>query len=70
MVTFSYIAKKILDECKFPEIKGKICRALPYSIKFAKTHTKDEVVDKSCSIFVKGFKMAKWTHSDLYKAFK
>lgn len=60
----------MLEEHRFPEIKGKVCRVLPYSIKFAKTQSKDESVDKSCSIFVKGFLKAKWTHAELFKHFE
>lgn len=51
-------------------IKGQVCRVLPYSLKFVKTLSKDEAVDKSCSVFVKGFAKAQWSHADLFKNFE
>lgn len=51
------------QEIRFPEIKGRVCRALPYE--------KDQKVkyDSNACIFVKGFGHH-WTHKDLYSAFE
>lgn len=51
-------ARRLLD-IKFPELHGKVCRALPY----------DKDLLRNCAtgsnIFVKGFS-SYWTHKDLY----
>lgn len=53
----------LLERIRFPEIKGKTCRALPYK--------KDLVVKLSSktSLFVKGFNKS-WSHSSLYELFQ
>lgn len=55
-------ARRLLQDIKFPELQGKVCRALPY----------DKELLRNCSpksnIFVIGFG-ENWTHKDLYDAF-
>ena len=60
-----------MQEQKFPKVKGKVCRLLPYSLKFLAQQKKElaEGLENSL-VYVKGFLTAKWTHQDLYDAFK
>jgi len=55
-------ARKLVTELKFPELHGKVCRALPY----------DKDLLRNCApksnIFVKGFG-SHWSHKDLYDNF-
>lgn len=55
-------ARRLMNEIKFPELHGKVCRALPY----------DKDLLRNCApksnIFVKGFGNH-WKHSDLHEAF-
>lgn len=52
-----------MKEIRFPEIGGKLCRALPYE--------KGELrkFDSKASVFVKGFEK-NWTHKDLFSYFQ
>ena len=56
-------ARRLLNDIKFPELHGKVCRALPY----------DKELLRSCepksNVFVKGFGV-RWSHKDLHKAFE
>jgi len=56
-------ARRLLNDIKFPELHGKVCRALPY----------DKELLRSCeptsNVFVKGFSVH-WSHKDLHKAFE
>lgn len=65
------IAKKAVEEFRFPIIKGKMCRVIPYSAEFQKIDgcKNAAALSDSCQIYVKGFAKANWTHVDLYKAF-
>ena len=47
---------------RYPEIMGKICRALPYE----KDSTRR--VDSNAGIFVKGFGKS-WSHKELFENF-
>ncbi len=55
-------ASKLVTELKFPELHGKVCRALPY----------DKDLLRNCApksnIFVKGFG-SHWSHKDLHDNF-
>ncbi len=67
------IAKRALEEMRYPSIKGVQCRVLPYSQKFAKLQSKagdGQTEERETYIFVKGFQRARWLHSDLHKAFE
>lgn len=57
------LARKLSKEIRFPEIKGKVCRALPYEKEFSKN------IDSDSSIFVKGFDKS-WTHKTLFDVFE
>jgi len=59
---FSFLARKLLKDIRFPEVCGKVCRALPYDRDSKK-------YDSKGSIFVKGLNR-EWTHKDLYECFK
>lgn len=56
-------ARKLLTEIKYPELHGKICRALPYDKELLRG-----CVPKS-NVFVKGF-TSHWSHKDLHENFK
>ncbi|CDW91187.1 cytochrome b5-like heme steroid binding domain containing protein [Stylonychia lemnae] len=59
-----YVARKLLKDIRYPEIRGKVCRVMPYE--------KDLIskkFDSKSSLFIKGFKKD-WTHKDLYEFFK
>lgn len=56
-------ARKLLEEVKFPQLRGKTCRALPYDKDLLRS------MQAEGNIFVKGFG-AEWTHKELYEAFK
>jgi hypothetical protein len=59
-----------LDLYRYPVIKGKMCRLLPYSTKFATASLKDKQhEDGTLDLFVKGFIKLNWTHQDLYNEF-
>ena len=64
-------ARKVLDEVRYPEIKGVRCRALPYSRPTggAVTGSGTEKKPTTFQLFVKGMPAA-WTHQELYEAFK
>ena len=51
-----------MKDIKFPEINGKMCRALPYDREIRK-------YDSKASLFVKGINKS-WTHKELYEHFK
>lgn len=73
LISFSpLLAKKAAEELRFPKVKGKVCRVVPYSQKFSIIRSKDDPHDEEAKalIFVKGFKRASWTHEDLYNAFR
>jgi len=55
-------ARKLTEEIKYPEIHGKICRALPFD---KEMHRGGQ---QNCNIFVKGFGKH-WTHKDLHETF-
>ena len=55
-------AKKLYDTVKFPELHGKVCRALPYDKDFLRGFQVEG------NIFVKGFG-GFWTHKELYEHF-
>jgi len=55
-------ARKLLQEIKFPEMHGKVCRALPYDKELLRNCT------PKSNLFVKGFG-AHWSHRDLYEQF-
>lgn len=57
-----YVARKLIKEIRFPELSGKVCRALPYERDGRKFQSK-------ASLFVKGLNKD-WSHKDLYDAFK
>lgn len=59
-----YVARKLMKEIRFPEIKGKVCRVLPFD--------KDLNVkkfDTKSSLFIKNLSKD-WTHKDLFELFK
>jgi hypothetical protein len=56
------IARKLVKEIRFPEINGKVCRALPYDREARK-------FESGGSLFVKGLGKG-WTHRELYEHFK
>lgn len=55
-------ARKLVNEIKYPELHGKVCRALPY----------DKDLLRNCvpkaNVFVKGFG-SEWSHKDLHDSF-
>jgi RNA recognition motif-containing protein len=58
------LARKLIKDIRYPEIRGKICRVLPYE--------KDLIskkFDSKSSLFIKGFNK-EWTHKDLFEFFK
>jgi hypothetical protein len=57
------LARKLCQDIRFPEIRGKICRALPYE---KDLHLK---VNPNACVFIKGLDL-KWTHKDLYESFQ
>lgn len=65
-------AKKVLDEIKYPEIKGVKCRVLKYNrpagyqASSAGGDSQKKVI--SFQLFVKGIPFS-WTHEDLHEAF-
>jgi RNA recognition motif-containing protein len=59
----------VLEDFRFPTIKGKVCRVLPYSISFAKVQSKEVIQEKSGYIFAKGLPKGNYTHADLFKLF-
>jgi RNA recognition motif-containing protein len=52
-----------LNDIKFPELHGKVCRALPYDKELLRSQ------EPKSNVFVKGFGN-NWTHKDLHQAFK
>ena len=46
---FTKLARKMMNEVRYPEIKGKVCRALPYEKEGAHR------VDTNAGLFIKGF---------------
>lgn len=72
----SLLARKAIENCRFPSIKGAQCRVLPYTLKQAKIQSRSDASSSPSSavsdgyVFVKGFLKAHWLHSDLYKAFE
>ena len=65
-------AQKVLEEHRFPLIKGSKCRALPYSLQggFTSSVMKSAKRDSEpgTQIFVKNCPK-EWTHEDLYQEF-
>jgi RNA recognition motif-containing protein len=64
LILYHYVAKKLSQDIRYPEIRGKVCRALPYD--------KDSAgmkLDPGSSLFVKDIPHD-WTHKDLYTFFK
>ena len=59
-----YLARKLIKDIRFPEIRGKVCRVMPYDKEIAAK--KFEIKN---SLFVKGFEKS-WTHKDLFEFFK
>lgn len=57
---YKVVAHKLVKDIRFPEIGGKVCRALPYE---------KELLDSKASLFVKGLSK-QWSHKDLYEHFK
>lgn len=57
------IARKLVQDVRYPEIKGKVCRALPYEKDVIKR------VDSNAGLFIKGFGKL-WTHKDIFENFK
>jgi hypothetical protein len=55
---------KAKAEFRYPVIKGKVCRLLPYSLQFACQTSKGKPTaeEQSLLIFVKGFGKLQWTH--------
>lgn len=64
-------ARKVLEEVRYPEIKGVRCRALPYSRPTggASLSSGAEKKPTTFQLFVKGIP-ARWTHHELYENFK
>ena len=60
---FTLLARRLSVDVRFPEIKGKVCRALPYEKQAIKR------VESNSGVFVKGFE-SKWSHKELYTEFK
>ena len=56
-------SKKVTEDIKFPELNGKVCRALPYDRDIFRSSELDT------NLFVKGIPKS-WTHKELYEAFK
>jgi hypothetical protein len=52
----SLLARKLIKEIRFPEINGKVCRALPYD-----RDTRNKLDMMKGSLFVKGLGKG-WTH--------
>jgi RNA recognition motif. (a.k.a. RRM, RBD, or RNP domain) len=61
-----FLARKLLKEVRFPEIGGKVCRALPYE---KTSDSLKQIIDSKSSLFVKGLSKT-WTHKDLFDHFK
>jgi hypothetical protein len=57
------IARKLIKEIRFPEINGKVCRALPYD-----RDNRSKLDSMRGSLFVKGLGKG-WTHKELYDLF-
>jgi hypothetical protein len=57
-----FVARKLVKEIRFPEINGKVCRALPYDREARK-------FESGGSLFVKGLGKG-WTHRELFEHFK
>jgi RNA recognition motif-containing protein len=64
VITLTNAARKLTKEIRFPQIKGKTCRVLPFEkdLKIKKFDTKS-------SLFIKNLSKD-WTHKDLYEMFK
>ena len=56
-------AEKLIKQIRFPELHGKVCRALPYDKDLLRSHHSEG------NIFVKGFG-SHWTHRDLHSHFE
>lgn len=56
---------------KYPKVKGKICRLLPCSLKFASQELTDKAIsdNHNTQIFVKGFLRLHWDHQFLHNVF-
>ena len=54
----------MIKDIRYPEIRGKVCRALPYERELI-----PKKFESKSSLFVKGFNKD-WTHKDLYEFFK
>lgn len=66
-------AQKVLSEHRFPEIKGKKCRALAFHLNSSyptstTNPSKKILVEEDCQIFVKNCPK-EWTHEDLFSHF-
>ncbi len=64
----SLIVDLALKEFRYPVIKGKVCRAVQYSLKLQKPVEGDP--DSQTYLFVKGFLPLGWTHADLHQEFE
>ena len=53
------LARKLSYDIRFPEVVGKVVRALPFEKDLAKK------VNPNASLFIKGFGLD-WTHKELY----
>jgi RNA recognition motif-containing protein len=53
------LARKLVKEIRYPEIAGKVCRALPYERDIKK-------YDSKACLFIKGLEKS-WTHKDFYE---
>ena len=62
-ILWFYSARKLCQEIRFPEIRGKICRALPYEKDLQLR------VSPNAALFVKGLD-PQWTHKEFYESFK
>jgi len=65
LVVNSLKARKLIKEIRFPQIQGKVCRALPYDRELKSI---DNNTSKA-SLFIKGLRKD-WSHKDLFEYFK
>eukprot|EP00347_Sterkiella_histriomuscorum_P011819 403370981 len=59
-----YVARKLIKDIRYPVIRGKQCRVLPYEKDLSA-----KKFDTKTSLFIKGFSK-QWTHKDFYEFFK
>ena len=65
----SMIAKRAVQDLKFPMIKGCPARVTPYEPALAKVRSRVEATADNLSIFVAGFLALGWCHKELFEAF-